>query len=130
MAKSEPITGPFPDGDSRNVTLTPNSNAFEPERTGPQEPKLRADGAPESVTGDLPTHKRDEKTAETPAATGERPETEAETEADDGEGYQLKREPEPSAAETAFGGVGGAQAEPVLQKDWNPAERNSDDLSR
>ena len=37
---------------------------------------------------------------------------------------------EPSAAETAFERPTGDLKEPVLQEDWNPAERNSDDLSR
>ena len=49
----DPITGPFPDGDSRNITLTQSGNAFEPERTGPQESVFRSDDAPESVIGDL-----------------------------------------------------------------------------
>ena len=43
MAKSDPITGPYPDGDSRNITLTKSDNSIEPNRTGPQEAKFRED---------------------------------------------------------------------------------------
>ncbi len=81
MAKDNPITGPFPDGDSRNITLTRSSNSIEPDRTGPQEPDHRKDGAPETIMGDLPTHKGDPDVSEpdvsedniTPRPTGENP---------------------------------------------------------
>ncbi|MGB3469192.1 MAG: hypothetical protein WBA51_00035 [Erythrobacter sp.] len=36
-----PITGPYPDGDSRNITLAPSDNSIEPTRTGPQEQRFR-----------------------------------------------------------------------------------------
>ncbi|MEE4152990.1 MAG: hypothetical protein V2I27_02410 [Erythrobacter sp.] len=51
--KTPPIRGPFPDGDSRNITLVKSSNPMEPARTGPQEPDHREEGAPETVMGDL-----------------------------------------------------------------------------
>lgn len=53
MAKNSPVTGPFPDGDSRNITLTESDHPNEPPRTGPAEPKYRKDGAPKTVMGDL-----------------------------------------------------------------------------
>lgn len=73
MARNHPVTGPYPDGDSRNITLTPSDTSIEPERTGPREPnpddpRARADRVAErkdrdqrdDVPGtpltDLPTH--------------------------------------------------------------------------
>ncbi len=53
MAKDSPITGPFPDGDSRNITLTQSDHPMEPERSGPAEPRYREDDAPNTVMGDL-----------------------------------------------------------------------------
>ena len=113
MATDNPITGPYPDGDSRNITLTKSDNRpIEPARTGPQEHKFRSDND-ESDDG-----------AETAQSSSD---------GDDGNNRAPRYEEqtsEPSAAQTAFGRPCGALEEPVLQKDWNPAERNSDDLSR
>ncbi|MEM7688703.1 MAG: hypothetical protein AAF291_06750 [Pseudomonadota bacterium] len=178
--ETNPLTGPFPDGDTRNITLTQRSNALEPERTGPQEPTYREDGAPQTVIGDLASSELkpgaeapavnddpnwvqigkgalgDTVNAMTPGSdnssvmgdllekvgdaldldlTGSKDDQESSTSSDSSESaraerYTLKQEPEPSPAETAFGGKGGALRDPLLQKDWNPAERNSDDLSR
>lgn len=49
-----PITGPFPDGDSRNITLAPSNNRYEPSRSGPAEPEFREKSAPDTVMGHLP----------------------------------------------------------------------------
>ena len=176
-----PIKGPFPDGDSRNITLTQSDNAMEPERTGPQEPTYREDDAPKSVIGqhaqtelkpgaDAPQANTEpgfvQLGKETPGelmasltpgsdttslmgglldkvrhAYGFDADGESAGDAGDqvttqvdlgtsSEPYTLQQEPEPSAAQTAFGRPGGSLEEPVLQSDWNPAERNSDDLSR
>ncbi len=48
MAKSNPITGPYPDGDSRNITLAKSDNPIEPPRSGPAEHNYRDDDAPAS----------------------------------------------------------------------------------
>ena len=48
-----PLKGPFPDGDSRNITLVKSDSPIEPDRTGPAEPENREKGAPETVMGDL-----------------------------------------------------------------------------
>lgn len=175
--ETNPITGPFPDGDSRNITLAQSGNAFEPARTGPQEPTYRREGAAQSVLGGLsatelkagaaaPAVNDDpdwvrigkgawsntlnamtpgssnstvmggllEKVGEALALdiggsqTGTSPDrAESGARADR---YTLREATQPGAAETAFGGVGGAISDPLLQEDWNPAERNSDDLSR
>jgi hypothetical protein len=53
MARPSPVKGPFPDGDSRNITLTKSDNPNEPPRTGPREPRNRKEGAPRTVMGDL-----------------------------------------------------------------------------
>lgn len=178
----EPVTGPFPPGDSRNLTLTQGSNAFEPERTGPQEPTYRDVDAPESVLGAFEETELspgasapdvngnpswvqigkgavgDTLNALTPGSktssvmgglldkvgevlaldvgsskseTGSENSNGSENDSDArAKRYTLSDTPRPGAAETAFGGVGGAVNDPLLQEDWNPAERNSDDLSR
>lgn len=127
MANSHPITGPYPDGDSRNITLTRSDNSIEPGRTGPREPENRRAGAPDNVDGDLPRHKepsaKDQSADAQPSVTDD---AAANTRAARYEEPARK----PSAAETAFGGVGGALQKPLLHEDWNPAQRNSDDLSR
>lgn len=175
--KSEPITGPFPDGDSRNITLAQSGNAFEPERTGPQEATYRREGAPKSVIGDLAVSELkpgadapavndnpnwvqigkgawgDALNAVTPGSqnssvmggllekvghvlaldlTGSDDSEDAWDKSGNArvERYTLQSAPQPGAAETAFGGVGGALSDPLLQEDWNPAESNSDDISR
>ena len=175
-----PIKGPFPTGDSRNITLTQGSNPMEPERTGPQEPIFREDGAPRSVIGqyeqtelrpgaDAPTpntnpqfvHLGNETPGQLIASLTPGSETtsamnglldkvrhaygldqdDSASDARDqvttqvnigstAEPYSLQQEPEPDASDYAFGVKGGGLVEPVLQEDWNPAERNSDDLSR
>jgi len=141
MAKNEPLTGPFPDGDSRNLTLVKSDNPIELERTGPQEPEHRREGAPESIMGDLPMGKNAEAGREDGAAdAASRSDSDKQASASDAAGdaapdetpqpYELEKEPAPSAAKTAFDRPTGDLEEPVLQKDWNPAERNSDDLSR
>jgi hypothetical protein len=38
-----PLKGPYPDGDTRNVTLAPSTNPIEPERTGPREGEARGE---------------------------------------------------------------------------------------
>ena len=83
MAKNSPVRGPFPDGDSRNITLTQNNSPIEPTRTGPAEPKYREDGAPDSVIGDLAQTELKEG-AEAPQAN-----------------------PVPEAPELGFGALGG-----------------------
>ncbi|MEO0871585.1 MAG: hypothetical protein AAFY19_06425 [Pseudomonadota bacterium] len=177
---TSPITGPFPDGDSRNLTLAQSGNAFEPERTGPQEAIYRREGAAKSVIGDLATsalkpgaeepsvndkpdwvqigkgdwgdtlksitpgsdttsvmggllHKLGDVVAPDSAEGSDDTDMPETSEASDNaraERYDLSEGPQPSAAESAFGGIGGALQDPLLQPDWNPAERNSDDLSR
>lgn len=109
MAKNEPITGPFPDGDSRNVTLTPSTHPMEPERTGPREPGNREDGAPDTVMGDL-AHSEYKQEA--------RPGRE-------------KRSGEAPAAEMGLGSVGGA-IDPVALGDSkdDPATRVRTDAAR
>jgi len=89
MAKSNPITGPFPPGDSRNITLAQSPNSIEPERTGPQEPGYRAKDAPSALMGDLPTDKR----------TGPRTQV-----------SQTRRAPRGAAAQTSELGFGGVSA--------------------
>lgn len=182
--KSAPITGPFPDGDSRNITLTRRSNGFEPERTGPQEPSHREQSAPDSVIGDLaetevkpgadaPETNNDpafvqlgvqsigkklasltpgsdttslmggllkkvsdaygigsDKDADAGVQSDATANEPSEPENQRAARYTLREDPEPSTAQSAFGRQCGGLEEPVLEKDWNPAERNSDDLSR
>ena len=178
--ETNPISGPFPDGDSRNITLTQSGNAFEPERTGPQEPIFRRDDAPSSVLGSLEatelkpgasapavntnpewtqlgtdtigeridrlTPGSDETSVMgdllekvgnaldldlTSSSSGVQSDTINEGESNARVArYTLREDPAPSAAQTAFGLPGGNLEEPLLQEDWNPAERNSDDLSR
>lgn len=41
MAGDNPIKGPYPDGDSRNVTLTKSDHPMEPPRSGPREDETR-----------------------------------------------------------------------------------------
>jgi len=124
-----PITGPYPDGDSRNITLAPSDNSIEPKRTGPQEHRFREERDTSTAKGrdaDASAAARDDgadangKTSSASAETA--PGTPAKS-------YSLESD-DPSPAETAFGRPGGALKKPVLQNDWNPAERNSDDLSR
>ena len=62
MANNSPVTGPFPDGDSRNITLAKSDHPFEPERSGPAEPRYREDGAPQSVMGNIPYGENDNDT--------------------------------------------------------------------
>jgi hypothetical protein len=181
---SEPITGPFPDGDSRNITLAQSGNAFEPERTGPQEPTYRREGAAQSVLGGLALTELkpgaeapsvndnpgwvqigkdkmgDALNAMTPgsktssvmgrlldtvgealdldvgsASDGVQSEESHHASGKDDTGeraarYAMSQDPQPGAASATFGRPGGGLEEPVLQEDWNPATRNSDDLSR
>jgi len=171
--KTDPITGPFPDGDTRNLTLTQSQNAFEPERTGPQEATYRDQDAPDTVIGDLartelkpgaeapavndspswiqigkgavanalnlitPGSKDTSVMGDLPGKVSVGPDNDTgnskTAETADGEParpYTLEQDAQASAAQTAFGGVGGVISVPLLQEDWNPAERNSDDLSR
>ena len=169
-----PIKGPFPDGDSRNITLTQGNTAMEPERTGPQEPTHREDDAPQSVIGqyaatelkagaDAPNankepgfvHLGKETPGELMASLTPGSDTTSlmgglldkvrhayGIDADDdqittqitagesAEPYTLQQGSQESASDQAFGVKGGGLAEPVLAKDWNPAESNSDDLSK
>ncbi|QIQ87228.1 hypothetical protein [Erythrobacter sp.] len=108
MAKSEPITGPFPDGDSRNITLTPSTHPMEPERTGPREPGLREEGAPDSVMGDLAHSEYKQDARPNRDEAGDRP-----------------------AAEMGFGSVGGA-IDPVAlgESEDDPATRVRTDAAR
>lgn len=127
MAKRNPITGPFPDGDTRNITLAPSGNSIEPDRTGPLEVDHRNEGAPTSVTGDLPTHK-DETSTRTPSASMEAPRR---TKQQEGETQDAeKADPTaPKAPEMGFGGVGGALAEDI-EDEQNPAKRARGDAVR
>lgn len=108
MAKSEPITGPFPDGDSRNITLTPSPHPMEPARSGPAEPGYRRKGAPESVMGDL-----------------------AHSEYKQDAGPEAQDAQEKPAAELGFGSIGGA-IDPVALGDMadDPATRVRTDAAR
>ncbi|MEQ8411776.1 MAG: hypothetical protein RIB52_09495 [Erythrobacter sp.] len=109
MAKSEPITGPFPDGDSRNITLTPSTHPMEPERSGPAEPGYRHENAPDSVMGDL-AHSEYKQEA--------RPDRE------DGASHA-------PAAEMGFGSVGGAIDQVALGDTGDdPATRVRTDAAR
>ncbi|UAB78680.1 hypothetical protein INR77_02820 [Erythrobacter sp. SCSIO 43205] len=154
-----PIKGHFPTGDSRNITLTKGSNALEPDRTGPMETTYRdgdaanaSDGSnskrlgeqtpgeliasltPNSgVMSDIVDKVRDVFGLDQGDDTSGDTNTQVKTQVSTGTSakpYTLQQEPEPSASDYAFGPKGGGRVEPVLQKDWNPAERNSDDLSR
>jgi hypothetical protein len=109
MAKNEPITGPFPDGDARNVTLTKSSHPMEPERSGPAEPGYRRDGAPETVMGDL-AHSEYKQEARPKRGGADK---------------------DRSAAEMGFGSVGGA-IDPVALGDSedDPATRVRTDAAR
>ncbi|KPP86876.1 hypothetical protein [Erythrobacter sp. HL-111] len=109
MAKNEPITGPFPDGDARNVTLTKSTHPMEPERSGPAEPGYRSEGAPESVMGDL-VHSEYKPEARPRRAPGEG---------------------DLPATEMGFGSVGGA-IDPVALGDCgdDPATRVRTDAMR
>ncbi|MEE4199692.1 hypothetical protein [Erythrobacter sp.] len=62
-----PLKGPYPDGDSRNVTLTRKNNTIEPPRTGPREGEARAEAERrDDVEPDVEEHGR---TREVPADT-------------------------------------------------------------
>ena len=108
MGSDNPIKGPFPDGDSRNITLTPSDNPYEPDRTGPAEPDHRRKGAPDTVMGEL---------ADSEYKQEARPDSE------EGE--------DRPAAEMGFGSVGGA-IDPVALGDSedDPATRVRTDAAR
>lgn len=108
MAKSEPVTGPFPDGDSRNITLTPSTHPMEPERTGPREPGMREDGAPDSIMGEL---------ADSEYKQDARPDA--------------QDAPDRPGADMGFGSIGGA-IDPVALGDMadDPATRVRTDAAR
>lgn len=111
MAKDNPIKGPFPDGDSRNITLRESDSPIEPSRTGPREPENREEGAPASVIGNLPTH----KIASSPDAISQETSRAAGT--------------APQSAELGFGGVSGAVLGATLgmADDPGPARIHADE---
>ncbi|AOL24791.1 hypothetical protein Ga0102493_11661 [Erythrobacter litoralis] len=117
MAKNDPVTGPFPDGDSRNITLTPSTHPMEPERSGPAEPGYRREGAPDSVMGDL--------------APGEYKPGYRQEARDDGDPDRQDAADDAPAAEMGFGSVGGA-IDPVAlgNSEDDPATRVRTDAAR
>lgn len=46
--------GPYPDGDPRNITLTPSDNPIEPPRSGPAEDRYRDDTKREKTKREEP----------------------------------------------------------------------------
>ncbi|MEE4154964.1 MAG: hypothetical protein V2I27_12455 [Erythrobacter sp.] len=114
MARNHPVTGPYPDGDSRNITLTPSDTSIEPPRTGPREPmpddaRARAERearGDEEVPGtpmtELPTHQLQPGgpvTTQTSSVRG---------------GPGAAGEAPPQSSEIGLGDISGAQARATL----------------